>query len=341
MSLMWMPPQTTVPPGRIARSAAGTSAPTGAKMIAASSASGGGCIGAAGPLAAEPRANACAGASPGRVKANSRRPSIARHLGDDVRRRAEAVDAEPLGVARHAQAAVADQPGAQQRRRLGVAVAAGERKAVAGVGDRVLGVAAVDLVAGEAGVRAQVLLARPAVAASAAGPAEPGHADPLARAREPRRPRPRADDVADDLVAGNDRQLRLRQLAVDDVQVGAADGARGDLDQHLPGARPPAAAAPLSAKPRPGASSTIARISIPPLAHQSGASHRSGNAQVNPPVEPKFALFCVRKRGVVRLAARHVSMFYPGARRMSSNVLPRRFAMTTVRSSTGAAWLAA
>ena len=42
MSLMWMPAQTTRPPLRTARSAAGTSAPTGAKMIAASSGSGGG-----------------------------------------------------------------------------------------------------------------------------------------------------------------------------------------------------------------------------------------------------------------------------------------------------------
>ena len=56
-------------------------------------------------------------------------------------------------VAGHAQRAVADQPGAQQRRGLGVAVAVGQRKAVARVGDGVLGVAAVDLVAGEARVR--------------------------------------------------------------------------------------------------------------------------------------------------------------------------------------------
>ena len=41
MSLMWMPPQTTRPPLRNAASAAGTSAPTGANRIAASSGSGG------------------------------------------------------------------------------------------------------------------------------------------------------------------------------------------------------------------------------------------------------------------------------------------------------------
>ena len=41
MSLMWIPPQTTVPPLRTARSAAGTSSPTGAKISAASSGRGG------------------------------------------------------------------------------------------------------------------------------------------------------------------------------------------------------------------------------------------------------------------------------------------------------------
>ena len=38
---MWMPAHTTVPPFSIARSAAGTSAPTGAKITAASSRTGG------------------------------------------------------------------------------------------------------------------------------------------------------------------------------------------------------------------------------------------------------------------------------------------------------------
>ena len=38
-------------------------------------------------------------------------------------------------------------------------------------------------------------------------------------------PLPRPDDAADDLVPRNERQLRLGQLAVDDVKVGAADPA--------------------------------------------------------------------------------------------------------------------
>ena len=69
MSLMWMPAQTTVPPLRDGRSAAGTSAPTGAKMIAASSCAGGASSDPPAQTAPSARAKACAGASPGRVKA--------------------------------------------------------------------------------------------------------------------------------------------------------------------------------------------------------------------------------------------------------------------------------
>jgi hypothetical protein len=74
MSLMWMPPQTTVPPGATARSAAGTSAPTGAKRIAASSSSGGRSSDAPAHAAPSSRAKRWASSSPRRVKANTFRP---------------------------------------------------------------------------------------------------------------------------------------------------------------------------------------------------------------------------------------------------------------------------
>ena len=73
---------------------------------------------------------------------------------------AEAVDAEALRVPGQLQRAVADQPGAEQRRRLGVAIAVRQLEGVARVGDRVVGIAAVDLVAGEARVVAEILLTR-------------------------------------------------------------------------------------------------------------------------------------------------------------------------------------
>ena len=52
---------------------------------------------------------------------------------------------------------VADQPGTEQRRELAVGGAVGQREAEALVGDRQLGVAAVEVVAGEARPLAEVL----------------------------------------------------------------------------------------------------------------------------------------------------------------------------------------
>jgi hypothetical protein len=40
-------------------------------------------------------------------------------------------------------------------------------------------------------------------------------------------------DGPDDLMARDDRQLRRREFAVDDVEVGAADAAGADADQDL------------------------------------------------------------------------------------------------------------
>jgi hypothetical protein len=76
---------------------------------------------------------------------------VARHLRQDVRRRAETVDAERFAVARQPQCAVADQASAEQRRRLDIAEGLRDREAIALIGDGQLCIAAVDLIAGEAG----------------------------------------------------------------------------------------------------------------------------------------------------------------------------------------------
>src|SRR6185295_5609291 len=107
-------------------------------------------------------------------------PLVQRHLRDDVRGRAEAVQAEALRIAREPQGPIADQPGAQERRRGQVVEAVRDRKAVALVGAGPLRVAAVDVVTGEPRAVAKVLSARHAVTALAARPAEPRHAQPPA-----------------------------------------------------------------------------------------------------------------------------------------------------------------
>ena len=91
---MWMPAQTTVPPRSTARSAAGTSAPTGAKMIAASSVSGGALSEPPAQAAPSSRAKCLRRGIAGAGEGEDLAALPARHLGDDVRRGAEAVDAE-------------------------------------------------------------------------------------------------------------------------------------------------------------------------------------------------------------------------------------------------------
>ena len=45
---------------------------------------------------------------------------------------------------------------------------------------------------------------------------------------------PHSVDPPDDLVTGNDRKLRVGELAVNDVQIGAADAAGGNQHPDLP-----------------------------------------------------------------------------------------------------------
>ena len=202
---------------------------------------------------------------------------MAQHLRDDVRARAEAVEPDALGVARHPQRAVADQPGAQQRRGLVVGIAVGDREAEALVGDGALGVAPVDVVAREARPLAEVLAAasgssaqrRRSSRATARRRGRPG--------RNARRPRPPPATRPDDLVARHERQLRPVELAVDHVQVGAADAARVHVEQHLAAARARGRAGRPGAADARGPSSTIARTRPSVLAScATGAMSSSG-----------------------------------------------------------------
>src|SRR5438105_6953826 len=96
-------------------------------------------------------------------------------------------------------------------------------------------ITAVARVAGEHRGVAQVLARRTTIGTDPAGRAEPGHADPLADAELGTAAE--RGDAADDLMPRDDREPRVGQFAVDEVQVGAAHAARGDLDDDLAGRR--------------------------------------------------------------------------------------------------------
>ena len=91
------------------------------------------------------------------------------------------------------------------------------------------GVTAVGVVAGEARILTEVLAFGPAEAARAAGMPEPGDADPLAEL-EARTAGAELIDTPDNLMARDDWNVVLGQVAFNDVQVGSTDGAAGDLE---------------------------------------------------------------------------------------------------------------
>ena len=224
-----MPPQTTRPALADGGECRGDEAADRGEDQGGVELGGRGRVGVAGPGRTHRAGEVLGGRVAGAGEGEELAALVPGDLGHDVGGGAEAPDAEAAGVAGHAQGAQADQAGAQQRGGLGVVVAVGQGEAVGGVGDGELGVAAVQRVAGEARRVAQVLAAGAAVGAGAAGVAEPGDADAPADG-ERGGAGAAGQHLAHDLVAGDQGQLGMRQLAVDDVQVGAAD--RAGLDPH-------------------------------------------------------------------------------------------------------------
>src|SRR5262245_61261776 len=95
------------------------------------------------------------------------------HLSDDVSGRAKPVNSQTPSGAGHAIRAIADQPRAEQRRSMAIVVRCGQPETEPGVGDHVLRVATIDLIAGVARASAEILAFREAELAFAARPAEP------------------------------------------------------------------------------------------------------------------------------------------------------------------------
>ncbi len=143
---------------------------------------------------------------------------------------AEAVDAEALGVAGFDQTSIADQSGAQQRRGLCVGVRVWNGKTITLIGNGVFRIAAVKCVAGEFCFVAEILLAVLTIRAFGAGPTEPRHADSLADSKTSN-VFAQSGDLADDFMTWDERQFRLGQFAIDNMEVGAAHRAGSDLDQ--------------------------------------------------------------------------------------------------------------
>ncbi len=144
----------------------------------------------------------------------------------------EAEEADALAGlgARDAKTAEADDAGAEERGDVGVVECGWEGIGEVGADEGVFGVAAVDGVAGEDGVVAEVFFVAEAEGTGAVGTADPGDAD----AGACRKFRCCAfDDLAYDLMAEDQRFLDERQVAFEDVKVGAADSAGEDAEEGV------------------------------------------------------------------------------------------------------------
>ncbi len=223
-----------MPPLRRAESALTTTLPEGAKVMARSSSTGG--FASSSPTHAAP--SDCGGLAVRLAAGDDVDLAIPRVQDANGERggAAEAVEADTLAAldSGDAQAAEADDAGAEQRGGDDGVEAGGERIGEIGADGGELGVAAVDRVAGEDGVVAEVLhavTAEPAIAVNAADPGDAGA---------------RADgqvcgcafnDFADDLMAGDDARVEGRKIALDDVEIGAADAAGDDFEENFAGLR--------------------------------------------------------------------------------------------------------
>src|SRR5579859_189318 len=157
------------------------------------------------------------------------------HLGNNVSGCAEAVDAQPFDTwTRETPGAVTDQSSTQQGCGVGIRTVPRQRKTEVLVDRYIFGIAAIHGVARELCLRTQVLLTAVAHSAASIRPGQPGNSHPRAAALSACAGA-RCDDGADDLMPENEGKFRTVELAVDDVQVGAAYATRTDLDQDLVG----------------------------------------------------------------------------------------------------------
>ena len=147
-------------------------------------------------------------------------------------RGAEAVEANLFSIAGDHQRPPADQAGTEQGGKGHVAAGLAEWEREACIGDRRGRIAAVAREPREERMVAQIFPVHHAIGTDAAGVAEPRNADTLPHVQVLNAGTDRIDP-ANDLMAGNNRNVRVGQFAVDDMQIGAADAACGHLDANL------------------------------------------------------------------------------------------------------------
>jgi hypothetical protein len=112
---------------------------------------------------------------------------------------------------------------------VGVVEGGRKREGEVGADEGVLGVASVDGVAGEDGVIAEIFFVAKAEGTGSVGAPDPGDADAHAQGTVGGGA---FDDLADDLVAGDEGVMDEGEIAFVDVEIGAADSAGEEAEEE-------------------------------------------------------------------------------------------------------------
>src|SRR5215471_17211715 len=163
-----------------------------------------------------------------------------RQLNGDVTRRAKPIEPKPRAAPPvlsfiqigETQSAIADDTGAQQRRRLNVLETVRQAIDKSGGRNGVFRVTAVDGPAGELRRVAEILATPATEFADAAGAMQPGYPDSIAN-RESLRLFSQRFDASHDLMTGNDGREPGLQLAFDHMEIGAANSTGRHAHQQL------------------------------------------------------------------------------------------------------------
>jgi hypothetical protein len=155
------------------------------------------------------------------------------NLRHNVRGRSKSIQSNAARIAGFAETSIADQARAEERRESFRRIIGQQRKTKALIRDRVLGISSVERISGEARFRTQILPPCPAIIAYSTRPAQPGYTHAVAWP-EATGIRARADNLSHNLVAGNQRQLRVLQFSVDEVEIRPANRTRLDSHEDLP-----------------------------------------------------------------------------------------------------------
>jgi hypothetical protein len=187
---------------------------------------------ASGPGGAEPEGESLRGRVAFAREGKNPTPLFSRGLHDDVGRRPKSIKTESLRVARKAKRAPADETRTEQRGKRGGGAFFAQWKSIARIGDRVGRITAIARVAREDRPVAKVFPLACTIGTDSAGRSKPRNADPLTNLTVIH-VRAERIDAPDDLMPWNDRELRVWQFAINDVEIGPADAASLDPDPKL------------------------------------------------------------------------------------------------------------